>query len=332
MSHITEYITKSSRPKKHLSVIWGSEGDFTHLYKKQTDIYFQAPSESQILSHATNAPLFTEVVSMWICGEPSLGILQALASREIFQPVTFECITTAPPMVLEAKEKSKVQMIGCDPLKPGSKLHKDFLVWVLAQEFSDVDPKVLRALSDVASPYFGVDTLKTADNLRKFMYYLDPLALSSEAEIKAAMVKVSPKNWLDILQVNDTTIITAIVDALFAKSRSVYSLLNTYFTLYDSPLPLLKALQDQVIYYIDSAWAIKESHGSKMDPQMMASQRLVPSSVFNAYQTRVLNLFGERNLWSLLKELCISQSRYRNGETSKIMMYSIVSQYVGNGI
>ena len=332
MANIVDYIIKGSRPKKPIILLWGVSDCLTNYFRDPLDQVLPNFSPGAVLIHAHSDPLFLLKSTLWVEGTPEVNLLSSLCNAEIYQPIIFNCNTETPPPEFPPNTKGKVQVILKNPPNAGTKVHKDLLTWFLSTEFTTYDPKILAVLAEVASGYFKEELLITVDNLRKMAYLIPESAFASSSTLKAVLVSITPERWAELLVTDADASISEISTALFHKSKQAYPLLYAYFQAYSSPLPLIQRLLWTTRAYLDSAWAIKDSQGKLQDPRKFAQGRKVHPIVFQTYKDRVCNFYGEQILWGLLKDICIIQSRYRDGEQTKIPIYTMFFKYLGKGI
>ena len=330
MATLVDYISRDSRPKKPLVLLWGESGDLAPFFKKPQDIKLDIVNAGVILGHSHTEPLFSEKAALWVEGTPDLSLLTRIVQAPIHQSVIFNCVTPQTLYEFDSLHRTHIQVVTTDLPTPGSKAHKDLIVWSLKQEFPSINSDVLLALAEVASPHFGVKFFKTADILRKFIYSIPKTAFISVSSMKAELVRISPEKWSALLEIKDQPFIFEISDYLFSKSRNLYPTLAHYLHNTENPLPLINNLINTTHLYLESAWAIREAQGK--DARAFVQGRKVPLSVFHTYQTKVMKSYGDRTLWRLLKDLCLTQARYKSGEKSPLPLVYLFSQYIGSGV
>lgn len=333
MAHVTDFIIKGTRPKKPLVMLWGNSTEYDPLFKRSSDIQVVNPTPGLISAHALNAPLFTDPTTLWVDYLPEFSMLSGLKTRPLHQSIVFNCTSEDPEPDLDPLWKERVQLVSKKSLTPGTKAHKDLIFWGILREVTFIESDLLTKIIEVASPQFGPDFFYALDNLIKFVYQLPKESKGSVKELQKFLdTNLTPYKWGQLLNPMDTVFIQDILNSFFEKSRQTYTYMNSYYQVQQSPLPLLYALNQLIQSYLICNWAIRESQGNIQQPHVLAQGRLVPRSIFNKYFDRVQQIFQAPQLWTLAKDTCILQARYRNGEISKLPMYNFLANHVGVGL
>jgi len=332
MAHISEYIIKGQRPRKPIMVLWGTAKDFTPYFKSKNDLSIPTYSSGQVISHASTKPLFTEMVTLWVNAVPDFNHLRALRDGDIHQPIIFNCVTPDDEVVLEAGWKKKVQIISNKTLSSGTKNQKDFIKWFLSQEFTTVEDTVLDCFVEVASSHIDEGIVQGSHNLAKIIYQTPREFLQNPSSCKKYLMTFPSEKWQHLLAPETDNLLFQITDAFFQKNHSLYEYLDAYLQVNDQPLGVISILMKHAHQYLECAWAGKEVKGLQQNSFQFAQSRKIPKVVLDRYEEKILNFFGEKILWNLVKDLCIVQSRYKAGEKSLIPFYSMIIKYIQAGL
>jgi len=333
MDHVIDYIIKSDRPKKPLVILWGTSPEMARLFRKNSDLYMDPIQAGSVKAHATTLPLFDTPATLWVVGSPDISLLKSMCQSEIVQRVIFECVTKDAAPELDGVLKTKIKLLSISDMKPGSTQHKNALSWYLKREFPYIPNDTLECLSGIASQYFSKDILYGLDRLAQWVYSLPKSSLVSESSLKRYSMTIPQDQWSILLHQPDTAIINVVLKKFFEKSRSVYSYLSDYLEEFTTPLPLLSALQDLTEKYLEACWAVHETKGRDEEhAQSFAQGRKVYRATFSVYKDTVSKFYGEKILWDLARETCLTQAKYRMGVTSKLPLYTLVGHFIGAGL
>ena len=327
--HICEYILKSARPKKSIIVLSGQCNSFNTFFKKSDDISLDNPKSGDVLSHVLNSPLFLEPSALWVNIPFEVGPLRKLLTGDLKQPVVYNTPCDLELPELSPEWKLLVQVVDKSFLKPGSKLHKEFLLWLLQDEMylKETEGKIIiEALSEYFDPE---DFFRSYDRMTQIIYGL-PLSITSEG-LNKFLATYSKQQLGQLLNPPKTPLVTDVLDAFFSHSKNVYPALDAFFKQGGHPLTLLKAMQSQCKTYLNSAWACSSSKGSNQDAASVAQGQKVRFSDFKKYQSSVMKVFSVSLLWKLLKDTTVIQSKYQSGLSTHLLLYSLVTTYVGHG-